>query len=125
DSGGTEAGGTGAGGTDAGAEAAPVSCDGTGSCNVMETIGCVPCAYQTVCKSFYDACQANADCQAYIACHRSCDGLDPDAGMRCADQCETDHQIGSEQFFRPMAKCAFCDACKQDCALPPTASLCQ
>jgi hypothetical protein len=99
-------------------------CDGNGNCNRHE-MGCVRCAYEGVCKSQYDACHADAGCNAFIACVEGCNGLEGSAGKRCALKCEDDHRAAYEAFYRPMAKCAFCQACRSDCQLPPDASLCR
>jgi hypothetical protein len=105
-----------------GASAPGSACDGSGNCNRKEQ-GCVRCAYAGVCKAQYDACHASPACNAFIACVERCDGLED--RKRCATKCEAEHAEEYEQLYRPMAKCAFCQACRADCQLPPDASLCR
>jgi hypothetical protein len=96
------------------------TCDGTGNCNVRGT-GCVRCAYAGPCKGAYDACQGSPDCIVFGACAQACKLSD--AGTACNNRCEGEHPTGYAAY-KAMIKCAFCETCRSDCNLPPTASYC-
>ncbi len=72
---------------------------------------CVNCAANSICNPELNACEANADCSAWMSCAQNC------TSQPCYDQCQMQHPAGV-MIYQQFIDCVLCSACPNNCNYP-------